>query len=169
MAKRQYSDAAACVYGLRAADASSYFYVGCTVLDPQQRLAAHLYAVASGTHSNRHFSHKVKKIGAKNVVCDVLEVTSLGERWDAERRWIERLKQQEGGLVNRIHNDIGVVQAPATKEQYEWVKRFIVSPPPPVKAPHPALQEPLDALLGHLHETLAVLTRQLEDAGYEFG
>lgn len=159
------------VYGLRDKESLKYFYVGCTKHNPQERLKDHLYQAVTDTHSNKHFANKVKKIGADNVVCDVLETVPQGEQWIAEKQWIERLLLDGHRLVNRIHNELNYEiggMVPPTRTQYEWVKKFISNPPPVVSHPVPDIEGLLQELVCEYQKTLEVLTNHLEGLGYEF-
>jgi len=162
MARREYSDEIKAqvmaneltgyVYGLRRSDSDRYFYVGCSKYPPEHRLAAHLYSVASGTHSNVHFANTVKKHGAANIVCDTLEVTNAAQRFDAERRWIDKLKAEGHHLVNRIHNDIEhrfntyrTYQLPY--DRWLQILDTVSKPPPQKRARYQPLANDLHALL----------------------
>jgi hypothetical protein len=165
MVRREYSDeikaqvmalaGAGYVYGLRHTDSDRYFYVGCSKYLSEHRLAAHLYAVESGTHSNTHFANTVKKYGADNIVCDTLEVTTAANRFEAERRWIDKLKAEGHRLVNRIHNDVEhrfdtyrTYQLPY--ERWLQLLEIVSKPPPRKKAKYQPLADELHALLRDL-------------------
>lgn len=143
------------VYGLRHKDSDRYFYVGCSKYSPEHRFNAHLYQVRTGAHSNAHFTNTVKKLGAENIVCDTLEQTTEVDRFEAERRWIDKLKAEGHRLVNRIHNDVDhqfdsyrTYQLPYER----WLQMLdIVSKPPPKKAPK------FQKFANELHATLCDL------------
>ena len=162
MARREYSDEIKAqvmageltgyVYGLRRSDSDRYFYVGCSKYPPADRLAAHLYAVKNGTHSNTHFANTVKKYEADNIVCDTLEVTTAVSRFEAEKQWIDRLKAEGHRLVNRIHNDVEhrfetyrTYQLPY--ERWLQVLDTVSKPPPRKKVKYQPLADELHALL----------------------
>ncbi len=168
MARREYSDeikaqvmalaGVGFVYGLRRNDSDLYFYVGCSKYPPTDRLAAHVYAVNNGTHSNAHFANTVKKYGADNIVCDTLEVTTAANRFEAERRWIDKLKAEGHRLVNRIHNDVEhrfetyrTYQLPY--ERWLQLLDIVSKPPPRKKARYQPLANELHALLCDLVAT----------------
>jgi hypothetical protein len=171
MAIRNYSDETkAAVYGLRAKDSDLYFYVGCSRHDPQDRLVEHLSQAKGGYHANKHFTNKVKKIGSKNVVCDVLELVQPGEQFVAEKTWIEKLKTNGHNLVNRIHNEIEYEVAdyrqPLAKEMVEQTYEFINRPTPRIKFPIPSIERLLQRLVEEEIKTLKALTDYLVEIGY---
>lgn len=163
--RREYSDetkaqvmdwkAPGYVYGLRHKDSELYFYVGCSKYPPEHRLERHLYQVAAGDHSNAHFANTIKKYGAENIVCDTLEVTTITDRFEAERRWIDELKTEGHRLVNRIHNDIEhrfeayrTYQLP--HERWLQMLDIVAKPPPTVRPQRQRLADELHALLSDL-------------------
>lgn len=161
-ARREYSDetkaqvmawiAPGYVYGLRHKDSDLYFYVGCSKYPPEHRLESHLSRVAAGNHCNAHFANTIKKYGAENIVCDTLEVTTITDLFDAERRWIYKLKAEDHRLVNRIHNDIEHRFETYRTHQLphdRWLKMLdiIEKPPPAVNPRRQHLADYLHALL----------------------
>lgn len=145
------------VYGLRHKDSDRYFYVGCSKYLPEHRFSSHLYQVKMGAHSNAHFANTVKKLGAENIICDTLEQTTEAERFEAERRWIDKLKAEGHRLVNRIHNDVDhrfdnyrTYQLP--HERWLQIVDIVSKSPPKKKAKYQHLANELHALLGELVE-----------------
>lgn len=148
------------VYGLRAADSREYFYVGCTKDDPHERLREHLYQVATGTHSNKHFANKVRVIDAKNVVCDVLETTDILRRWQVEIQWINKLLADGVKLVNRIHNEFhySTLGSGGQPTPEQWQRLLKYADGSPMIAKDPRLQRVYDLM----HELLRAEIRASE-------
>lgn len=134
----------ATVYALRDKRKREVFYVGVTAYSADNRLADHLNSVKNGTHLNKHFANKVRKIGAENVECIVLEQPPMAKRWDREREWIERLSKKHK-LTNRIHNGI-MYDALSPEDTAENEKRLreLVSGPKP-KSSNKGMQEAIDS------------------------
>lgn len=116
--------ARATIYGLRARDGSRYFYVGVTAGDAADRLAAHLYQVSLGQHSNRHFANTVRLISPGNVALDILEAPTPDERWQREAWWIRHLTARGHRLVNRIHNGLTHGTMPEELDPFKSVVRL---------------------------------------------
>jgi hypothetical protein len=149
------------IYGLRAKDSTELFYVGSTKFLPDDRLKAHLYEVEAGTHKNRHFANKVRKIGLKNVVVDILEEVTEVERWHKEQERIANLVACGVKLTNRIHNGVNFEISDAVHEYDNYVltkEKFLLgvklSQKPPPMAERKENQGILDAMHGILRDTL---------------
>lgn len=149
------------IYGLRAKNSTELFYVGSTKFLPDDRLKAHLYEVETGTHKNKHFANKVKKIGLSNVVVDILEEVTEVDRWRKEQERIANLVRSGVKLTNRIHNGVNfeISDAVAEYENYTLTKeKFLLgvklSQESPPLAEYPRNQGILNALHGVLCDTV---------------
>ena len=163
-------DTKAAVYGLREKGQNKYFYVGCTVHNPQSRLRRHIEEAIGDYHSNKHFANKVKKIGADNIVCDILEETLRGQHFAVEKKWIKKLKADGHKLVNKIHNEpayrYGYSQEPSA-ETRKKARRFLDGPMPEINHPVPEIKQMLQSLLQAYKETILVLEDRLIADGYD--
>lgn len=118
-----------CIYGLRVTGSDRYFYVGCTGIAVQERWKQHQEYIRAGLNRNRHFVNKVKKVGADNVVVDVLEevATGLHER---EKWWIEYLVANGHKLTNLVHNGYeqpiwhGASQKYSLRANWKWAQSW---------------------------------------------
>lgn len=86
-----------CVYGLRKLGAKTYFYIGTTNENPEQRALRHLRQAKKGLHEN-------KKLAAilltSHFVVDILEVVNERNRWHREYFWLMKYKSEKHKLVN---------------------------------------------------------------------
>lgn len=96
------------IYGLRAQDSTTYFYVGSTKRDLEWRLGKHRNHVNSGLHRNAEFTRIAQEIGLDNLAIDLLEEVNQDDRFKREAHWIKTLP----GLVNAIKNPAKSATAP---------------------------------------------------------
>lgn len=92
------------IYGLRARDSKTYFYIGSTKFTAEYRLRQHLDYIRTGHQTNRHLAHTVRKIGPDNIVVDVIEEVSPEDRFEREKEIIEAYVRQGNELTNLIYN-----------------------------------------------------------------
>lgn len=86
------------IYGLRAKDATRYFYVGSTKHSVSHRWGKHQEQLVK--NRNLHFVRTVQSIGVANVVVDILEEVSADLRFEREAFWIQTLPS----LTNIVKN-----------------------------------------------------------------
>jgi len=91
------------IYGLRAKDSTTYFYVGSTKRNLDWRLGKHKNHVTSGLHRNPEFTRVVQEIGIDNLVIELLEECAQDQRFQRESYWINKLPD----LVNVVRNPDG--------------------------------------------------------------
>ena len=104
------------IYGLKAKDSASYFYVGSTKRDLAWRLDKHKNHVNSGLHRNPEFTRVSQEIGLDNITIELLEEVAQDQRFQRESYWIKTLPN----LVNAIKNParqppVAVSSRPARK------------------------------------------------------
>lgn len=104
------------IYGLKAKDATTYFYVGSTKRDLEWRLGKHRNHCASGLHRNPEFNRVVKEIGIDNLVIELIETVPQEQRFQRESYWINKLPN----LVNAIKNPDGNRQQAVEDESVDW-------------------------------------------------
>lgn len=98
------------IYGLKAKDATTYFYVGSTKRDLEWRLGKHRNHCASGLHRNPEFNRVVKEIGIDNLAIELIETVPQEQRFQRESYWINKLPN----LVNAIKNPAKQVSVPSS-------------------------------------------------------
>lgn len=115
------------IYGLRAKDADSYFYIGSTKHTLEHRLRQHLDMIRLGRNKNRHLVHTVNKIGAENICIEVIEICGELERFNREYVFIQAALEQGVKLTNIIYNQRDFEAARAFEEsaEYELIPRHI--------------------------------------------
>lgn len=91
------------IYGLRAKDATEFFYVGSTKRDLQWRLDKHKNHCASGLHRNPEFNRVVKEIGIDNLTIELIEEVDQDQRFQRESHWIRTLPN----LINIVKHPDG--------------------------------------------------------------
>lgn len=91
------------IYGLRVTGHHKYFYIGVTSKSVSRRVEQHIFEAQHGTHSNTHFSNKVKKHGSKNIESRVIKVVPYRDRWRQEKIEIEKRFADGAPLVNKVH------------------------------------------------------------------
>ena len=156
------------IYALKVKGHSKYFYVGCTGGSYKKRFNDHLSSVKTGHHLNRHFAHKVKKYGAKNIVLEVLEKVYDHQRFDIEKDWIIKLLSDGHPLVNRIHNDI-FFATPMTlsiDERIEMTEQ-IAANKPNVDFGYEKTNRIFSDYFDQVIETLRSIGNHLKSIGYE--
>lgn len=104
MRGRKHSDevARASIYGLRAVDTDTYFYVGSTKRSLSHRLSQHLGNLR--LNRNLWFVSTFYQIGIENVVIDLLETVPKSNQFQVETRWIKRLLAEGHHLTNLLLN-----------------------------------------------------------------
>ena len=91
------------IYGLKAKDATGYFYVGSTKRDLAWRLGKHKNHCASGLHRNAEFTRVAQEIGLDNITIELIEEIPQDQRFQRESHWIRTLPN----LVNAVKNPDG--------------------------------------------------------------
>lgn len=119
------------IYGLRAADSDTYFYIGSTKRLPKYRLKQHLTSIRMGKNGNGHLVRKVCLVGPENVVIDVIEECDDDVRFEREYFWIQHYLQNGVSLTNMVlslsqedwKRQSSAVQY-SLAHNWEWVKQW---------------------------------------------
>lgn len=104
------------IYGLKAKDATDYFYVGSTKRDLAWRLGKHKNHINSGLHRNPEFTRVAQEIGLDNLVIELIEEVEQDQRFQRESHWIRTLPN----LVNAVKNPDGDKRQAVELEPVDW-------------------------------------------------
>ena len=89
------------IYALKCTEGKP-FYIGSTIAHVKDRFAGHKSSVKNKRHHNQHLQNKWLKIGLDNVICETIETTSEGKRYDREYYWIQKHIKDGSKLTNII-------------------------------------------------------------------
>jgi hypothetical protein len=102
------------IYGL-SLDGADFRYVGATTSPIGTRLAFHVRAANAGRTAP--VSQWMTEVGPKAVTATILEEVGDDARWDAEVRWISRLRAEGYDLLNVAIGGRGRPGALLTEDQ----------------------------------------------------
>ena len=91
------------IYSLSCSLTGDVFYIGCTTINPESRLASHIYSIPTG---NTLLYEYMKKSGISPVIEIIEEVVFKNKStlFDAEEFWIEQFRQWGFTLKNSTNN-----------------------------------------------------------------